>query len=189
MVPPSLRLRQVCEALGLTYRDAQSASLAIAFLRGQPDFILPISRLADIENRDVIPSIHKLYSLAAIYHLDPLQISGWYEAPLPQTVLDDARFPPPRTHLSDCVPHAVLPHSLEPSFDRERTRLLQGLSLNIEQFPNLELDATHRFRYGYIGLSDRRMSPILRPGSMVLVDTFLRRVDAAEWTTEYDRPL
>jgi hypothetical protein len=26
-------------------------------------------------------------------------------------------------------------------------------------------------RYGYIGLRDRRMMPILRPGSIVLVDT------------------
>jgi hypothetical protein len=46
-----------------------------------------------------------------------------------------------------------------------------------------------RFRYGYIGLSDRRMAPILRPGSMVVVDTTVRSLVEQEWNTEYDRPL
>src|SRR5260370_20951662 len=49
--------------------------------------------------------------------------------------------------------------------------------------------ATVRFRYGYIGLSDRRMAPILRPGSMVMVDTAVRKIEEGEWYTEYDRPL
>jgi len=48
----------------------ESASFEIAAKRGRPDFILHISRLADIENRNVVPSLHKLYSLAVIYHLD-----------------------------------------------------------------------------------------------------------------------
>jgi hypothetical protein len=50
---------------------------------------------ADIENRNVVPSLHKLYSLAAILHLDPLEISNWYEAPFQQTFHDSAQFPPP----------------------------------------------------------------------------------------------
>jgi len=71
MYPPGLRLRQTREALGLTYRDVEKASYQIAVNRGRPDFILHISRLADIENRGVVPSLHKVYSLAAILHLDP----------------------------------------------------------------------------------------------------------------------
>jgi transcriptional regulator with XRE-family HTH domain len=79
MYPPGLRLRQTREALGLTYRDVEKASYQIVVSRGRPDFIPHISRLADIENRGVVPSLRKLYSLAAILHLDPLEISGWYE--------------------------------------------------------------------------------------------------------------
>ena len=70
MYPPGLRLRQTRETLGLTYRDVETASCAIAVKRGRPDFILHISRLADIENHNVVPSLHKLYSLAVIYHLN-----------------------------------------------------------------------------------------------------------------------
>ena len=100
MYPPGLRLRQAREALGLTYRDVERASYQIAVNRGRPDFILHISRLADIENRGVVPSLHKLYSLAAIFHLDPAEISSWYDVPLSQTFREGAYFPPPRTHLS-----------------------------------------------------------------------------------------
>jgi hypothetical protein len=49
---------------------------------GRPDFILHISRLADIENRGVVPALHKRYTLATLYHLSPLEIFRWYEAPL-----------------------------------------------------------------------------------------------------------
>ncbi len=56
MFPPGLRMRQTRERLGLTYRDVESASFQIAAKRGRPDFILHISRLADIENRNVVPS-------------------------------------------------------------------------------------------------------------------------------------
>jgi hypothetical protein len=46
-----------------------------------------------------------------------------------------------------------------------------------------------RFRYGYIGLSDRRMAPILRPGSVVIIDTSVHTIDDSAWSSEYDRPL
>lgn len=33
------------------------------------------------------------------------------------------------------------------------------------------------------------MAPILRPGSLVVVDTAVRKIEEGEWYTEYDRPL
>ena len=56
MYPPGLRLRRIREAQGLTYRDVEKASYEIAVRRGRPDFVIHISRLADIENRNVLPS-------------------------------------------------------------------------------------------------------------------------------------
>src|SRR5580693_2845833 len=67
MHPPGLRLRRQRERLGLSYRDVERASFQIAMNRGRPDFILRISRLADIENNNVVPTLYKLFSLAAIY--------------------------------------------------------------------------------------------------------------------------
>src|SRR5271166_6496572 len=101
MYPPGLRLRQIREALGLTYRDVEKASYEIAVKRGRPEFILHISRLADIENRNVVPSLHKLYSISVIYHLNASEISSWYGAPFQQAFQDGAFFPSPCTHLSE----------------------------------------------------------------------------------------
>jgi hypothetical protein len=67
----------------------------IAAKRGRPDFILHISRLADIENHDVVPNLYKLYSVSVIYHLSVSEISGWYEAPFKQTFHDGMSFPSP----------------------------------------------------------------------------------------------
>ena len=189
MYPPGLRLRQARETLGLTYREVEQASYELAAKRGRPDFILHISRLADIENRNVVPSLHKLYSLATIYHLSPLEISAWYEAPLQQTFEDGAAFPAPRTHLHEFPVSFSLPLQSGSASVSDTTALLSEQPDNLCCFPGMKQESAIRFRYGYIGLSDRRMAPILRPGSMVVVDTALRRIDGDEWNTEYDRPL
>ena len=81
---PGTQLRQIRERLGLTYRDVQRASATLAINRGQPQFVLHLSRLAEIENHEVVPSLHKLYALAVIYHLNPMEIFRWYDIPLEQ---------------------------------------------------------------------------------------------------------
>jgi len=182
-------MRQTRERLGLTYRDVESASFQIAAKRGRPDFILHISRLADIENRNVVPSLHKLYSLAVIYHLDPLEITCWYDAPLEQTFHDGAAFPAPRTHLSNSLPPPPTTTIGDDNLNTLATGLLNRLPTAVGPFARLEPYAEGPYRYGYIGLSDRRMAPILRPGSLVLVDTSVRKIEVNDWSSEYDRPL
>jgi transcriptional regulator with XRE-family HTH domain len=189
MYPPGLRLRQTRESLGLTYRDVEKASYEIAVERGRPDFILHISRLADIENRNVVPSLHKLYSLSAILHLDPLEISNWYEAPFQQSVHEEASFPPPRTHLSESHLPPVEPRSSQDYLQPESTKLLQRPPATVVPMRHFDTHRGDRYRYGFVGLADRRMVPILRPGSTVLIDTSLRSIEAKEWSSEYDRPM
>ena len=189
MYPAGLRLRQTREALGLTYRDVEKASYEIAVKRGRPEFILHISRLADIENRDVVPSLHKLYSLATILHLNPLEISNWYDAPFQQTFHDGAAFPPPRTYLADSLLPPPEPAGHDSFFESDSTQILRRLPPAIGPFPGVETSARGRCRYGYVGLSDRRMVPLLRPGSVVMIDTTVRRIEDVEWSNEYDRPM
>lgn len=188
MYPPGLRLRQKREMLGLTYRDVEKASYEIAVKRGRPEFVLHISRLADIENRNVVPSLHKLYSIAAIYHEDPMEITSWYEAPFRQTFHDGASFPTPRTHLSENT-QPLIPAIHEASVESSTTGLLDRLPPAIAEFPGLDAATHRRYRYGYIGLLDRRMMPLLRPGSVVRVDTHLRKIEESDWSNEYERPM
>jgi hypothetical protein len=46
-----------------------------------------------------------------------------------------------------------------------------------------------QYRYGFIGLDDWSMYPILRPGSLVAIDQNRRKIAADGWTTELDRPI
>jgi transcriptional regulator with XRE-family HTH domain len=189
MFPPGLRLRQIRERLGLTYREVEKASYALALKHGRPDFILHLSRLADIENRGVIPSLHKLYSLAAIYHLNPIEVASWYEVPLQQPLQGGLQFSAPRTNLSD-LPMPNLPAIPEEKSQRpETTGLLREVPQSLKAFLPQESREYGKYRCVNIGLLDRRMAPILRPGSTVLINTHSRRVQESDWRSEYERPL
>jgi transcriptional regulator with XRE-family HTH domain len=186
---PGLRLRQVRERLELTYRDVERASYELAAKRGRPEFILHISRLADIENRGVVPGLHKLYTLATVYHLNPMDIFLWYDIPVDECFMDGTSFPAPQTHLMAPPVSLKIPIRFDPAFDPHKTEYLSRM---VEKWGNLEgvlREGNGRHRYGYIGSSDRRMVPLLRPGSIVLVDVSVREIEDDGWTTEYDRPM
>ncbi len=188
MVPGS-RLRQARERLGLTYRDVERVSFDLASQRGRPEFIIRISRLADIENRGVTPSLYKLYTLATIYHLDPLEICRWYDVPLECHFFDGTHLAAPKTHLAASPAALRLPLRFDPGFDPRRTEYLSRM---VESWGELEgalFNGQPRYRYGYIGLDDHMMDPLLRPGSLVLVDPALQQVRNSGWNNEYERPI
>jgi transcriptional regulator with XRE-family HTH domain len=186
---PGLRLRQARERLGLTYRDVERASFELASKRGRPEFIVHISRLADIENHEVVPTLHKLYTLAVIYHLHPHEIFRWYEVPLDEFFGDGVEFPAPETHLMAPPVSLRIPVRFDPAFDPRRTEILSRMVERWGQFEGVLTKGNGRHRYGFIGLSDRRMMPILRPGSIVLVDVSVRQIEEQEWSSEHDRPM
>jgi len=186
---PGSYLRQVRERLGLTYRDVERASYDLASQRSQPEFIIHLSRLADIENRGVTPSLYKVYALAAIYHIDPRDLCKWYEVPFDNHFADGSRLAAPNTHLAAPPASARVPLRFDPSFDPRRTEYLSRM---VERWGELEatlLDRQGRFRYGYVGLDDHMMEPLLRPGSLVLLDPSLQQVRNSGWNNEYERPI
>ena len=132
---PGLRLRQVRERLGLTYRDVERSSFELAAHRGRPEFILHISRLADIENRGVVPSLHKIYTLAVIYHLNPLDLFRWYEVPVDEFFGDAAVFHAPQSHLMAPPVTLRIPVHFDPAFDPRRTEFLSRM---VEQWGRFE---------------------------------------------------
>jgi len=78
MEEPGQKLKRVRERLNLRFREVEEASTEIAQRRANDEFIVALSRLADIENKGTIPSIYRLYSLCAIYRLDLTEVLGWY---------------------------------------------------------------------------------------------------------------
>jgi len=64
------KLKRVRESLNLRYRDVEEASFQIAERYKNDEYAIVLSRLSDIENKGAVPSIYRIYSLAAIYRLD-----------------------------------------------------------------------------------------------------------------------
>jgi transcriptional regulator with XRE-family HTH domain len=188
MIPGSC-LRQAREKLGLTYRDVERASYDLAYQHGRPEFIIHISRLADMENAGVTPGVHKLYSLCAIYHLDPVEVCRWYDVPMDELFRDGTRLSAPNTHTAAPPRLIRLPVRFDPGFDPHRTSYLTRMVENWAQFEGAFLDGQARYRYGFVGLDDHWMEPLLRPGCLVLLDPGRREIQNSGWQNEYDRPI
>ena len=79
---PGAALRAIREQLGWSMREVHAASVALAKKHRQPAFVIPPSRLHDIESKNKIPTIHRLYALALIYERTLKEILSLYGIPL-----------------------------------------------------------------------------------------------------------
>ena len=91
MEEPGQKLKRVRERLNLRYRDVEEASIRIAERHQSDEFVLGLSRLADIENKGTVPTLYRLYTLCAIYRLDPQEVMNWYGADLSKLPADAAQ--------------------------------------------------------------------------------------------------
>jgi transcriptional regulator with XRE-family HTH domain len=188
---PGLSLRQAREKLGLTYREVEQSSYDLASRHGRPEFIIHISRLADIENGGVTPGVHKLYSLCAIYHLDLFEVCRWYDVPLDDLFRDGNCAAAPKTHKAAPPRSVRVPSHFDPGFDPRRTAYLTRMVENWTQLEGVMLDGQvqGRYCYGYVGLEDRWMEPLLRPGTLLLLDSTRQKIHNSGWRNEFERPI
>jgi len=187
------RLKRVRERLGLTFRDVEQASQNVASRRGSDEFGIALSRLADIENKGTLPTIYRLYTLCVIYRLDFDEVLGWYGVPRDELAGDAANVPLDTTHEIRLIHNGEVnvPQSLDSEMDLERTTFLSHLIRRWGKLPLGFLNGLdlRRHRYGFIGLADWSMYPILQPGSLVLIDDAKRKIASSGWTNEFDRPI
>jgi transcriptional regulator with XRE-family HTH domain len=190
---PGERLRRARERLKLTYRDVEQASHQVAARRGNSDFQISLSRLAAIENNGRTPTIYRLYSLCAIYHLDLQQVLDWYGVPAGRLTAEALEVPLPETHLlhAGANGHAGASISLPAEADYGKTTFLNHFLRDCGKVAFDFMEGTTRppHCYGLVGLEDWSMFPILRPGSLVLIDDKRRRIARGGWTTEFNRPI
>jgi transcriptional regulator with XRE-family HTH domain len=78
---PGERLRALRLLQGLSLRDVHQASVKLSKRLRRGEFLLPASRLHDFETRDVVPSIHRLYTLACVYGCEITDFVTWYGIP------------------------------------------------------------------------------------------------------------
>jgi transcriptional regulator with XRE-family HTH domain len=192
------KLKRARERMGLRYRDVEEFSQRIADRRRNSEFTIAISRLSDIENRGVVPSMYKLYSLCTIYRLDFPEALRWYGVNLSHLPSDALFLQPEKTHLASLTLESAsgtgelqVPLSLDPGLDLSRTTFLSRFIQNWGVLPLMLVSSLdlRSYRYGFLGLDDWFMYPLLSPGSLVLIDETRRKIEKSGWNNEADRPL
>lgn len=187
------KLRNLREELGLTLRDVEAASVRLSEIHGNTDYILPISRLSDIETKSIVPSIFRLYSLAVIYRLSVQELFALFGIDLSRIAVDSSVAVPSQTHRTTNIQSAAfrMPVKLDPAFSPSKTSNFGRLIMQWGTVPlaYLEQFETANFTYGYIGSDDFTMYPILLPGSFIQVDETKAKVAESGWRTEYERPI
>jgi transcriptional regulator with XRE-family HTH domain len=190
------RLKQIRERLSLTLRQVEEASLEIADSERSSEYVVSTARLNQIENDGSLPSIYKFYSLAVIYRLSIDEMMGLYGINVGKMEQHRHVTLQSSTHLftaevGDPARPVRFPIRFDPGFRLEKTAFLSRLVESWGEIPAgllSQLDFK-KFRYGFIGLEDRMMVPILRPGSIVQIDDSRRKIANSGWLTEFDRPI
>ena len=195
-VSPGQYLKAVRERLQIGMRDVQEASMVIASEEGNDNFYVSAARLTQIENEESIPSFHKLFSLCSIYGLDLNDILSRYGVNANRTRAYRTRFLPEITRTTAAEIYGfeekvLVPVRIDPTFRWETTQLVNRVVAMWGEIPAAFLLSCNprRHTYGYIGLTDRTMFPLLRPGSLLMIDPERRRVAQDGWRNEFERPI
>lgn len=195
-LPPNEHLKELRARLGITTRDVSEFSQKIAEAEGNPEFQISNAWLTQIENSDSVPSIFKLYSLSAIYRMKFTDLLLLYGLDMQKLNLHQLAAPLPNTHLTtlevyDAERTVSFPVRFDRSFEMGSTNLLSRMVELWGEIPIAliqHMDIRHS-QYGFIGLEDFTLYPLLRPGSFVQIDSRVRKVQPMRWRTEFDRPI
>jgi len=193
---PCEQLKAIRFRLGITTREVADFSQKIADAEGNPEFHISNAWLTQVENSDSVPSIFKLYSLSSIYRIKFTDLLLLYGVDLQHVSRNQLASPLPATHLTNLEVYdqqrtVSFPIRFDRSFDIDNTNLLSRLvevwgEVPIALIQHLDV---RRGLYGYIGLRDMTLYPLLRPGSFVQIDPRVRKVQPMRWRTEFDRPI
>lgn len=193
---PGNFLKQVRMRLQLGFRDVEGLSSKIAAKEGEARFYLSAARLAQIENEDETPSHFKIFTLSVVYGLSFYEILSLYGV-APDRVhkyrseMKLAATRPVSPELYSLDEKVKIPVRLDPSFKWESTQLINRAVALWGEIPAaflLECNPRQHM-YAYIGLEDDTMYPLLRQGSLVMIDEMLRSVASGGWSNEYERPI
>lgn len=190
------RLRAVRTALGLTARDVERISRQLATTYGKRGFYISHSSLVTIEGHDSTPSIYKLYALSVIYSMNFIELLALYGVDVhaiskAQLALGGSNTRLIRPEVYDPNRPVTLPMRVAADVNIEQTNLFPRMfeawgSLPVALFEHLEL---HKHLYGYVGLNDYTLNPLIRPGSIVRINDRDRKIQNPPWENEFAKPI
>ena len=190
------QLKEIRNRLGITTREVEEYSREIAQAENNEEFYVSNAWLTQIENKLSVPSIYKLFSLSVIYGAKYTDLLVLFGVDLEKIGKYQVTTPLARTHMVELEVYdndrsVSFPVRFDPGFKPEKTNLLSRMVEIWGEVPIAliqQLDFRHT-SYGYIGLEDYTLYPLLRPGSFVQIDDRQKKVERAVWRTEFDRPI
>lgn len=190
------RLKELRVRLGLTTRDVEERSRQIAKEKHNQEYYLSHAWVTEIENAEYTPSIYKFFTFSAVYQRRITEVLSFFGLQTGDLSRYRMSFGVPRTHLLDSGPDleaekVSLPVRFKPEFRLEKTNLLARVVEKWDEIPvgflqHLDL---RKSVYGYVGLEDYTLFPLIRPGSLVQIDATQRKISTERWKTEFDRPI
>jgi len=168
----------------LTLREVEERSLQLAQQWENPSYKISASWLDRVERENRELSAVKLIVLAVIYGLTADQMLAMVPGAHPSNKLDQISLPNSTLLLSRGPLEQYAREWLPDTFPSDAVPAATAL-LPLEQGT---LPA--HYRRGVIGKRDRTLEPMIRAGSIVLIDTQKRAIASRrEWTHEFDRPI
>lgn len=190
------KLKELRMSLGLTTRDVEERSRQIAKEEHNQEYYVSHAWVTEIENGEYTPSIYKFFTFSAVYQRRITEVMSFFGLRIGDLSRYRMSFGVPRTHLVDSGPDleaekVSLPVQFKADFQLEKTNLLARVVEKWDEIPvgflqHLDL---RKSVYGYVGLEDYTLFPLIRPGSLVQIDANQRKISAEKWKTEFDRPI
>jgi transcriptional regulator with XRE-family HTH domain len=169
----------------ITVRDVEQASRRIAEAKGDKRFQISNGWLAQLENGVSEPSICKLFSLSVIYHVNLVDLLRLYDVDVDSKEKYESVANP---HLTQLLSESSIADiRLECS---TATSLVSASTTQQASPPTLAQSNGHQnIAYGYLGSADLTMYPLIRPGSLLQIDTSQNKLQTISWHNEFDRPI
>jgi len=193
-MPANRSLKSLRTSLNVTVREVELESRRIAEAKGDKRYYISNARLTQLERNSLSkPSFWKLFSLSAIYQVQMTELMRLYNVEPDEIDKYAAIAAPNVTRLLKDMPDSYrtserLRHLVK---DPEKTILLPHVfDAGRDKPPHANAHPQPKFTcYGYIGLQDFTMYPLIRPGSFVEIDTRQNKWKLITWRTEYERPI
>jgi transcriptional regulator with XRE-family HTH domain len=168
-------------------RQVEQASGRIAEAKGDKRFRISNGWLAQLENGISEPSICKLFTLSVIYHADFRELARLYNVDIDEIEQYQSIANP---HLTQLRPKIHDENQRMNTASRNLPRASTSLMPQLTSASNSESERRASIRYGYVGLADYMMYPLIRPGALVEIDTSQNRLpNTASWHNEFERPI
>jgi transcriptional regulator with XRE-family HTH domain len=185
-------LRAARERLGLSTRDVERLSRALAESKQNQEYYISHAWLSQIEKGELTPGLYKTYTLSTIYQYRFDEVLAFFGIQLSDLSREQLRQPLPLTRLVGGPGDSLeIAREKLQDVELERTdlvsRMFSGLGrLQADLFPRPNVGSTV---YGYVGTKDFTLFPLIPPGSFVEIDSSQRRIESARWGSLYDRPI